>query len=79
MAAALKPGAGPNVTELEAFVNLLEAHIRFEERNLFPYIEKEASPEALDSVGSQLEAQHLAKESFAWCDEFWIKEMKAGG
>lgn len=74
MAAALKPVAEATVADLEAFANLLEAHIRFEERILFPYVEKENSPEQLQIIGSQLEADHGTKEAFTWHDEFWIKD-----
>ncbi|MEJ7676611.1 MAG: hemerythrin domain-containing protein [Segetibacter sp.] len=73
IAAALKPGTESTDADLEAFANLLEAHIRFEERILFPYIEKEISAEMLDIIGSQLEAEHLTKKPFVWQDEFWIK------
>jgi len=47
MLAALPSATEAVVTDLEAFANLLEAHIRFEERTLFPYIEKELTPEEL--------------------------------
>lgn len=78
MVAALRPDAESTVADLEAFANLLEAHIRFEERVLFPYIEKEILPEALTIIGSQLEADHSTKKPFIWQDEFWIKNKAWG-
>jgi len=74
MAAVLQPGTEATVAALEAFCNLLEAHIRFEVRVLFPYIEQEISPEELDLAGNRLEAEHLIKEPFVWKDEFWVKK-----
>ena len=61
------------IADIEAFANLLEAHIRFEERILFPYFEKAVSPEVLEAVGQQLEADHCNKVPLVWNDEFWIK------
>jgi hypothetical protein len=39
-----------------ALGELLEAHIRFEERELFPLIQRELSPEQLDALGVELGA-----------------------
>ena len=66
------------VAEYRTFVilsDLLNTHIRFEERELFPELEKTLSPELLDSVFTQLEAHpvHCEKE---WKEEFWVKNKK---
>ncbi|MBA4140883.1 MAG: hypothetical protein H0X70_10365 [Segetibacter sp.] len=60
--------------QLQEFARLLEAHIRFEERTLFPHVEKEIPPEDLDRIGIALENDHLKKTPFTWQDEFWIKK-----
>jgi hemerythrin-like domain-containing protein len=53
--------------------DLLNAHIRFEERELFVHLEKILSPEQLDTVFYQLEKHPVHCEQ-EWKDEFWIKK-----
>ena len=56
------------------FLQLADAitdHIRFEERKLFPFIEKELAPEKLKAI------ENLSgdkKQCAIWQDEFWVKE-----
>ena len=54
---------------LKDFTRLLNNHIRFEERELFTTIEKEA-----DTLHLQVLAQHLKqlKHNSKWNDQFWI-------
>ncbi|MGK7397675.1 MAG: hemerythrin domain-containing protein [Candidatus Cyclobacteriaceae bacterium M3_2C_046] len=55
---------------LKKLQSALEAHIRFEERRLFPYIESELLPDQLQVVGQKLSENHqVPKES--WEDVFW--------
>lgn len=57
-----------NVEEASDLTNLLEAHIRFEEREVFPAIEKIANPVQL----SILEEHHSGRPFVdEWKDEFW--------
>lgn len=51
---------------------LLENHIRFEERELFNYIQDENSESILDKLGEELNHVHT---SFIedWSDSFWDK------
>lgn len=53
--------------------DLLNHHIRFEERELFAYLEKELKPEQLDTIYKQLEKNpvHFEEE---WKEEFWVKK-----
>jgi hemerythrin-like domain-containing protein len=53
--------------------DLLNTHIRFEERELFVYLEKILSPEQLDTIFHQLE-KHPVHCNQEWKDEFWIKK-----
>jgi len=71
--AVLHQTARISVEDIEAFANLLEAHIRFEERILFHYIEKEVAPDVLDKIGYKLSVDHEHKVSFEWEDAFWLK------
>jgi hemerythrin-like domain-containing protein len=64
--------------DLEADKNLfavlakfLDDHIRFEERDLFGYLEQILSKDQLDVISTQLE-EHPVTES-DWEDEFWIR------
>ena len=53
--------------------DLLNTHIRFEERELFPYLEKILTPEQLDHIFEQLEKHPVHCEQ-EWKDEFWVKK-----
>jgi hemerythrin-like domain-containing protein len=52
--------------------NLLNDHIRFEERELFGYLEKTLSAAQLDSIYKELEEHPLSCDE--WKDEFWAKK-----
>jgi hypothetical protein len=53
---ALSLLAGPSpAEELHALGHRLAAHVRLEERGLFPEIEKALDPDALDQLGTDLE------------------------
>ena len=57
--------------------DLLNAHIRFEERELFVYLEQMLTPEQLDMVFTQLEKHPVHCEQ-EWKDEFWVKKRETG-
>ncbi|MBS1496793.1 MAG: hemerythrin domain-containing protein [Bacteroidetes bacterium] len=66
---------GKNVSEEQYnhLADMVDAHIRFEERDLFPRLESILSAEALSSIGRQLTSVHKEiKDEFA--DEFWLKK-----
>lgn len=54
-------------------VNLIETHIRFEERELFQYLEQHLSEKDMMEIYEQLEKHPVACEE-KWNDEFWLKE-----
>jgi hemerythrin-like domain-containing protein len=70
----LKTDTEINVQHFHSFADLLEVHIRFEERILFPHLERAIKEEELEIVGSLLEADHQKKKAFSWHDQFWIKK-----
>lgn len=47
-------GDGPR-RELAAFAELLERHVRWEERELFPYAEGHVDPATLAAIGGEIE------------------------
>lgn len=57
---------------LLVFANKLEAHIRFEERELFPYLEATLSGEQLDEIGELISSVHQSYvENYP--HEFWLR------
>jgi Hemerythrin HHE cation binding domain len=53
--------------------DLLNKHIRFEERELFVHLEKILTPEQLENIFTQLEKHPVHCEQ-EWKDEFWVKK-----
>jgi hemerythrin-like domain-containing protein len=60
--------------DLRRFAELLDDHIRFEERELFPYIEQTADPDSFDYAGRLIHEAHTKQEPKPWNDEFWQKQ-----
>ncbi len=57
---------------LNLLADTVEAHVRFEERELFPALENLLDPERLTSVGEALAASHPEKNVDDYGDEFWV-------
>jgi hemerythrin-like domain-containing protein len=57
---------------VNTFSSLLNQHIRFEERDLFPLLENECSPEELSHIGDFLKKHHKIA-CLDWQDKFWEK------
>ena len=74
MVKELRSNAEPSTAQLKVFANLLEEHIRFEERTLFPHAEKQLSTEAMEATGAALELAHSKQQPLYWNDEFWLKK-----
>ena len=53
--------------------DLLNKHIRFEERELFVYLEELLTKEQLDSVFAEIEKHPVTSET-EWTEEFWVKK-----
>ncbi|MEJ2054341.1 MAG: hemerythrin domain-containing protein [Calditrichaceae bacterium] len=52
------------------FADRLNQHIRFEERELFPFLEKQVLPETLKDIGAFLDEHHQNSDK-CWKNEFW--------
>ena len=62
----------PGASSLQLLAETLNNHIRFEERQLFVYAERELTPEQLDEIFSELPDElHCDTQ---WKDEFWTKK-----
>jgi hemerythrin-like domain-containing protein len=57
---------------LESLAALVDDHVRFEERTLFPHIEKVLSREQLEAIGQQLDAAPPVEEE-VFEDIFWAR------
>lgn len=55
---------------LESFAGTLEQHIRFEERELFNYLQETLSEKELAEIASQVKTPSHEPDS-AWEDNFW--------
>ena len=58
---------------LDTFAVVLSEHIRFEERVLFPHLEKAMNSAELQEVGNSLSALHEEEFEDNYPDEFWVK------
>lgn len=52
--------------------DLVDAHVRYEERDLFPHLEKVLGEEELENIGRKLKEEPVLKDDFE--DEFWVKQ-----
>lgn len=67
----------PDSNSLKTLSEFINNHIRFEERDLFPYAEKTLTPEQLNEVYNDLPNElHCDTDPIAigWKDEFWVKK-----
>ncbi|MDB5249712.1 MAG: hemerythrin protein [Segetibacter sp.] len=61
--------------QLSNLADLVDNHVRYEERVLFPHLEKVLSGEQLEKIGMQIAAQHdpTLKDNFS--DAFWLRKI----
>lgn len=62
----------PDANSLKQLSEFINNHIRFEERELFPYAEKTLNPEQLNEVYNDL--PHDLYCNTEWKDEFWVRK-----
>lgn len=67
--------AAKGYSDLLALADMVDEHIRFEERVLFPHIETRVSKQELEMIGSHLSAEVLTDD---YPDAFWVKDKPAG-
>lgn len=58
--------------QLNNLADTVDDHIRFEERTLFPHIERELPEEKLAELEVRLRKLHQGQEKDDYLDEFWI-------
>ena len=62
-----------NKTISTEFINRLEKHIRFEERELFNELQNTLSESELNIIAEKMETLHPEKKEDNWNDAFWVK------
>lgn len=58
--------------QLSILADTVDAHVRYEERTLFPHLEQTLSQEQLETIGKQLKQEQALPDDYK--DAFWIKE-----
>ncbi|HEY8689314.1 MAG TPA: hemerythrin domain-containing protein [Chitinophagaceae bacterium] len=59
---------------LQQFAEELNDHIRYEERILFPFLEKALPQNELQQIGAALDSSHSNNYNENYPDEFWMKK-----
>ncbi len=70
LAQEIESEQGDMMAKIEEFAILLKAHVRFEEREFFPFVEENLSKEKLAEVGAYLRDEHIPSCK-TWNPEFW--------
>lgn len=61
----------PTPEQLELLAKMITDHVRFEERQLFNYIEEKATEEQLNAL---LQSHIQGEKQLNWEDEFWLNK-----
>jgi hemerythrin-like domain-containing protein len=56
---------------LAKLIDMVDEHVRYEERGLFPHLEKKLSKEQLENIGKQIQKHHPSSLQDLYEDEFW--------
>ena len=67
----IRDGGGWVKTNYTMLADLLDKHIRFEEREVFPFLEQRLTAERLTEVGVQLNRLHEQPADDLYEDAFW--------
>jgi hypothetical protein len=66
----------PDQQDIRQFANLLEQHIRFEERFLFAHLQDNLQQEQLNFIAKKMHASHPHVVEDDWKDVFWLKKSQ---
>ena len=56
---------------LEKIADMVYEHVRYEERELFPHLERKLSKEQLENIGKLIQKRHPSSLSDQYADQFW--------
>jgi hemerythrin-like domain-containing protein len=65
--------SSPSEELLRQLADTVDAHIRFEERELFPHLENKLDEQELIRIGAALEQTHANPATDDFADEFWAR------
>lgn len=71
LVADIGESGGAIADDYRDLANLVDDHIRFEERELFPFLEETLSTERLAAIGAELSRLHDGQQADAYEDVFW--------
>lgn len=57
--------------QLPLLADMVDNHVRFEERELFPHLERNLTEEQLEKIGAELKKEPVLQN---YEDEFWLKK-----
>jgi hemerythrin-like domain-containing protein len=57
--------------DLEKIADMVDDHVRYEERVLFPHIERKLSKEQLEYIGNLIQKYHSSSLQDEYVDQFW--------
>jgi hemerythrin-like domain-containing protein len=60
--------------QLLTLADMVDNHVRYEERELFPHLEEILTEQQLESIGKQISAQHDPNLKDDFADDFWVKK-----
>jgi hemerythrin-like domain-containing protein len=70
--ASIRPPGCAQPEQMIALADAVDNHIRFEERTLFPHMEKILTAEKLEELGKRLIQTHATPANDNYPDAFWI-------
>ena len=58
-------------THLAKIADMVDAHVRYEERVLFPHLERKLNKEQLETIGNLIQKHHPSPLQDQYEDQFW--------
>jgi hemerythrin-like domain-containing protein len=56
---------------LQKIADMVDEHVRYEERELFPHLERKLSKEQLENIGNLIQKHHPSSMQDQYQDQFW--------
>ena len=58
-------------SRLTKLADIVDEHVRYEERDLFPHLERTLNKEQLENIGKQIQKHHPSSLQDQYEDQFW--------
>jgi hemerythrin-like domain-containing protein len=71
---ALDNNTHNSTEQISMLAEMVDNHVRYEERQLFPHLEKILTAEQLDNIGRQLAVHHNPELKDDFANEFWLRK-----